>query len=78
MKLYQKYLKTKSYDDDFLRWLLIRNLNLKQQLVIILGLWMAWVYVAPSLKFWVTFFKVFIVIYFITVIINFIIKQLKN
>ncbi|APB32068.1 MULTISPECIES: hypothetical protein [Vagococcus] len=77
MKLYEQYRDTKSYDDDFLRWLLIRKLNLKQQLAIIFVLWMVWIILAPNLVFWVTFFKYAIIISLITALIVFIKKRLK-
>ena len=57
MKLYKDYLATKHSEDDFLRWLLIRRLKLKQQLVLVAILWLVWIIVAPHLTLWVLFFK---------------------
>ncbi|MGX6971018.1 hypothetical protein [Vagococcus bubulae] len=78
MTLYQQYLKTKSCNDDFLKWLLIKRLNLKQQLLIIFILWMMWIGFAPYLNFWLSFFKGAVLISIFSAIISFITKRLNN
>lgn len=77
-KIYIEYKKTKSPGDDFLKWLLIRYMNLKAQLFLIFILWLLWIIVSPSLKFWVIFFKSSILIYILTMLLPFVYSKLNN
>ncbi|AQP54104.1 hypothetical protein CBF34_06060 [Vagococcus penaei] len=54
--IYIEYQKSKSPGDDFFYWFLIRKLRLVHQLILI-GLLLTWLIVAPSLVFWMAFFK---------------------
>ena len=77
-QIYTKYKETKSPGDDFLKWFLIRHLNLKSQLFLIFILWLLWIIVSPNLKFWVFFFKTSIIVYVLTMLIPIIYIKLKN
>lgn len=78
MNIYKEYKTKKHPDDDFLRWILIRKLNLKQQLFFIVILWSAWIWVAPNLKFWVFFFEFVLIYWLISVPIELLFKKIKR
>lgn len=77
MKLYKDYLATKHSEDDFLRWLLIRRMTLKHQLIVISILWLVWILVAPHLAFWVIFFKGTLLYWCLSNLILFLIRKFK-
>ncbi|MGX7025616.1 hypothetical protein [Vagococcus hydrophili] len=62
MKIWDEYLETKSVEDDFLQWLLIRKSKIVFKVFFIVSLFCLWIYLMPSLTRWVIFFKVMIVV----------------
>ena len=74
MKLYEDYLESKNPGEGFTSWLLIRKMTFKQQAVIIFILIASWLYVAPSLVFWLFFFKSALVLGAICFILHLITK----
>lgn len=78
MNLYKEYKVKKHPDDDFLRWVLIRKFNIKQQLLVITILWFLWALAAPNLKFWVFFFEAVLVYCLIAIPIEFIFKKINQ